>query len=210
MIADTAVIHEHVRLGENVIIGDYCIIGLPFSNRGDELTIIGNNAVIRSHTVIYAGNSIGCNFQTGHHVNIRELNQIGDNVSVGTSSVIEHHIKIEDEVRIHSQVFIPEYSMLLRSAWIGPNVVLTNALYPRSQKAKKFLKGPVIEEDAKIGGNSTILPGVIIGRNSLIGAGSVVTKDIPINTVAVGNPATVIKSINDLPYDFDGNTIRKP
>ena len=73
---------------------------------------IGEGSVIRSHTVIYAGNVIGRNFQTGNKVNIRESNRIGNNVSVGTLSVIEHHVEIGDGVRIHTQAFIPEYSVL--------------------------------------------------------------------------------------------------
>ena len=110
--------------------------------------------------------------------NIRELNQIGDNVSIGTLSVLEHHISIKDDVRIHSQVFIPEYTILEEYCWLGPNVVITNASYPNHPEAKNDLKGVLIKRNAKIGANTTILPGVIIGEGSLIGAGSVVTKDV--------------------------------
>lgn len=70
--------------------------------------------MIRSHTVIYAGNMIGNNSHTGHSVVIREENEIPDNVSIGTHSVIEHNVKIANEVRIHSQAFIPEYSVQRR------------------------------------------------------------------------------------------------
>ena len=102
--------------------------------------------MIRSHTVIYAGNVIGRNFQTGNKVNIRESNRIGNNVSVGTLSVIEHHVEIADNVRIHTQVFIPEFSVLEEGCWIGPNVVFTNAKYPLSPGVKDQLAGPVIRQ----------------------------------------------------------------
>ena len=117
---------------KNVYIGAFCIIGVPPLHKvdGELETIIGDNATIRSHSVIYAGNKIGDNFSTGHHVAIREMNTIGNNVSIGSLSCIEHHIKIEDGVRIHSQVFVPEYSVLKMNCWLGPNVVLTNAKYP--------------------------------------------------------------------------------
>jgi acetyltransferase-like isoleucine patch superfamily enzyme len=195
VISKTAVIYPNVEIGTNVTIEDFCIIGAPFKGQDSEATIIGDNSVIRSHTVIYAGNKIGCNFQTGNKANIREMNCIGDNVSIGTLSVIEHHIVIENNVRIHTQVFIPEYTTLKESCWIGPNVVITNAKFPRHPNVKKDLKGVYISAKAKVGANSTILPGVHIGENSLIGAGSVVTKDVKAGLVIAGNPAKMLYEI---------------
>jgi acetyltransferase-like isoleucine patch superfamily enzyme len=196
-------IHRNVLLGRGAVVEEFCILGVPprGSREGELETIIGESAHLRSHTVVYAGNRIGRNFQTGNKVNIRELNEIGDNVSIGTLSVIEHHVRIGDNVRIHSQVFVPEYSILEENAWLGPNVVLTNAKYPVSPGAKENLRGPVIMKGAKIGANTTILPGVVIGRNALVGAGAVVVKDVPDNGVVVGNPARLIKDISKLPYD---------
>ncbi len=194
------IIYPNVKLGENVVIEDFAIIGKPPKGvkEGEYETIIGDNSVIRSHTVIYAGNKIGDNFQTGHHVLIRECNNIGNKVSIGTGSCIEHHIKIEDDVRIHSQVFIPEFSILKRECWIGPNVVITNAKYPVSEDAKDNLVGATIEEKAIIGANSTLLPGVTIGKKALIGAGSVVVANTYDKKVVVGNPAKPIKNIDEI------------
>lgn len=195
-IAPTAIIHPNVTLGEDVVVEDFCIIGLPFKGMKNIQTIIGSGSIIRAGTYIYAGNQIGKNFQTGNKANIRELNQIGDDVSIGTLSVIEHHITIGNNVRIHSQVFVPEYSSLENDCWIGPNVVLTNARYPKHVSVKDELKGPLIKNNAKIGANTTILPGVKIGENSLIGAGCVVTKHVAPDTVVVGNPAKVLRKVD--------------
>jgi acetyltransferase-like isoleucine patch superfamily enzyme len=184
-------------------LGAFAIVGeSPQGKKDANLppTIIGDRANIRSHTVIYYGNKIGCNFQTGHGAMIRELNEIGDDVSVGTGSIVEHHVKIGNRVRLHSHVFIPEYSVLEDDCWIGPNVVLTNARYPKSPRVKDELFGPYIERGAKIGANCTILPGVRVGENALVGSGSVVTKDVPPDAVVVGNPAQVINHISNLPY----------
>jgi acetyltransferase-like isoleucine patch superfamily enzyme len=196
-------IFENVVLGKGTVVEDFCIVGTPprGSQEGDLLTTIGDGAVIRSHTVIYAGNVIGRNFQTGNKVNIRENNRIGDNVSVGTLSVIEHHVEIADNVRIHTQAFIPEFSVLEEGCWIGPNVVLTNAKYPLSPGVKDSLAGPIVRKGARIGANATLLPGVVIGENALVGAGAVVVSDVPPGAVVVGNPARVIRQIAELPYN---------
>ena len=204
MISKTAIIHPGVKLGKDCIVEDFVIIGAPpkGSVPGEIETVIGDNATIRSHTVIYAGNRVGNNFQTGNKANIRELNEIGDDVSIGTLSVIEHHVKIGNGVRIHSQAFIPEYCVLEEGCWIGPNVVMTNAKYPKSPNAKAELAGVHIMKNAIIGANSTLLPAVTIGEYALVGAGSVVTKDISLKEIVVGNPAKMIKNINSLPYDY--------
>lgn len=198
MIAKTAVVYPHVQLGKNVVIEDFCVIGAPLRDGSTPTTIIGDNAYLRSHTVIYSGNIIGSNFQTGNKANIRETNQIGNDVSIGTLSVIEHHVTIEDGVRIHTGVFIPEYSYLHKKSWVGPHVVFTNAKVPLSPDAKKNLKGPTLQEGAIIGANSTLSPGVEIQAGALVGAGSVVTKNIEKNSIAYGNPAQVHKKRSPL------------
>jgi acetyltransferase-like isoleucine patch superfamily enzyme len=197
-------LYDNVTLGDDSVLEDFCIVGTPPRGKknGELPTTIGDGAVIRSHTVIYAGNVIGKNFQTGNKVNIRESNRIGNNVSIGTLSVIEHHVEIADNVRIHTQVFIPEFSVLEEGCWIGPNVVFTNAKYPLAPGVKDQLAGPVIRKGAKIGANTTILPGVVIGENALVGAGSVVAKDVAPGAVVVGNPARAIRNISELPYSL--------
>lgn len=197
-------VYPNVQLCRGCRIGDYAVIGEPPRGKeaGELPTVIGEDSIIRSHTVIYAGNRIGARFQTGHGALIREENEIGDDVSIGSHSVIEHHVWIGNGVRVHSQVFVPEYTRLEDECWLGPNVVVTNALHPRCPKVKECLKGATVERGAKIGAGVVLLPDITIGEMALIGAGAVVVSDVPPGAVMVGNPARQVKHISELdcPY----------
>ena len=189
---------HRVMLGKNPAVGEYVVLGVSPAERKVGTLIIGDDAVIRSHTVIYAGCNIGNGFQTGHGVLIRENNTIGDNVSIGTHSVIEAENHIGNNVRIHSNCFVPEFVIIEDGTWIGPCVTVLNVPHPPCPRFEDCAKHVHIKQNAKIGGNVTIGPRLTIGRNSLIGMGSVVTTDIPDDVLAFGNPARVIKSISEL------------
>jgi len=202
-------IYDNISLGEGSEVDDYVILGRPAKgvNPGERMLIIGKNAIIRSHSVFYSGSRIGNNFQCGHGALIREDCLIGDDCSVGSGSVIEFKVSIGKGVRVHSQVFIPEFSILEDGCWIGPNVVLTNAKFPRATRTKELISGVRICSNSIIGANCTILPGVVIGAGSLVGAGSVVTKDVPPGYIVVGNPARVISQVSDLRYPDTGEVV---
>jgi acetyltransferase-like isoleucine patch superfamily enzyme len=202
------VVYEPIEVGKDLVIEDFVVLGKPpiRTKTSKMRLIIGDSSVIRSGTIIYTGNIIGNNFQTGDNARIREKNRIGNNVSIGAGSIIERDCVIMDNAKIHSGCFIPEYTIIKKNAWIGPGVIMTNVLHPPCPafkkhapiKGKKCCHGPTIEENAVIGAGAVILPAIVVGENSLVGAGSVITNDVPPNCLAFGNPARVIKKIEEI------------
>ncbi len=148
---------------------------------------LGRNATIRSGTILYCEVVAGDDFQTGHNVMIREKTRIGDRVAIGTNTICEGNCQIGSDVSVQSMAFIPTNTWIGDRVFIGPHVVLTNDRYPPTGIGG--LAGPVIEDGAAIGANTTVLPGVRIGAGALVAAGSVVTRDVPPGMLAVGNPA---------------------
>ena len=142
--------YQHTKLGKDPIIGEFVLLGVMPSGHlkhrsKDPLPelVMGDYAVIRSHSVIYAGNIIGDKFQTGHGVMVRERNRIGNDVSIGTHSIVERDNIIGDNVRIHSNCFIPEFIEIRDSAWVGPNVTILNVLHPPCPAFEQCAKGMI-------------------------------------------------------------------
>jgi UDP-2-acetamido-3-amino-2,3-dideoxy-glucuronate N-acetyltransferase len=133
---------------------------------------------------------IGKGSRVYDHVNLYGCT-IGKNTKIDAYVYIEEGVTIGDECKIRPFVFIPTGVTIEDGVFIGPNVTFTNDKYPRNNGDWSLLKTR-IKRFASIGAGCTINPGVTIGENALIGSGSVVTKDIPSNAVAVGNPAQVV------------------
>ncbi|SCJ41455.1 2%2C3%2C4%2C5-tetrahydropyridine-2%2C6-dicarboxy late N-acetyltransferase [uncultured Clostridium sp.] len=195
-----AIIKDNVHIKKGTYIGSSCILGEYlydfFKDKINKrhLTLIGENSIIRSRTIIYGDTIIGDNFQTGHGVTIREKNNIGNNVRIGTNSDIQHECTIGNYVSIHSSVFMGEETEIEDFVWIFPNVVITNDATPPSNTIT-----PVkIKKYASICARSTLLPGVVIGEKSLVCAGAVVSKDIEAGIAVAGVPAKKVKMTKDI------------
>jgi len=192
-------IHDNVTLGEGCVIHPPVILGFPPRGHepGELPLVIGPGAVIRPFTTIYAGSTIGAGFQTGQGASIREDNVIGDDCSVGTNAILEYGNRIGNHTRIHSGCFLEQVT-LGDHVFLGPCVVFTDDPHPACPRYRDCKGGAVVEDLVKIGANATILPGVRIGRNSLVGAGAVVASDVPPDAVVAGSPARVVKQIDQL------------
>jgi acetyltransferase-like isoleucine patch superfamily enzyme len=187
---------DHVTLGDGHTVDAGVILGYRTGRRIKDFALrIGPGACIRAGTVIYGGTVIGSGLQTGHAVVIREENTIGDNLNIWNNSTIDYGCTIGSNVKIHCNVYIAQFTVLEDEVFLAPGVILANDPHPLCGLC---MRGPTIKRSARIGVNVTILSHLTIGEGALIGAGSVVTHDIPPHTVAYGNPARPVKHVDDL------------
>jgi len=212
LIGDVIVLGP-TQIGEGTLIMHGSILGFPVRSKLQQLQdrvlnstslidlldsvsegcIIGNRCIIRTNCVLYENVTIGDNCELGHNVLIRENTTIGNNTRIGSGTVIEGQVKIGANVNIQSGVYIPRQVIIEDNVFIGPYVVITNDRYPPSSRIAQV----VIKRGAVIGARTVILPGVEIGENSVIGAGSVVTRDVPPGTVVCGVPARPVYSYEE-------------
>ncbi len=193
-------VYKNVEIGEGAVIEDGVILGVPAHGKkdGEVPLIIGKNAYIRAHTIIYAGVRIGNDFQTGPNVLIREENTLGNSVCVWANAVLNPENVIGENVRIHVGCFL-EKTTIGNDVFLGPRVTFSDDPHPvMPPDHKECWQGAVIEDGVIVGAGTTFLPHVTIGTAALIGAGSVVTKDIEAFMVAYGNPARVHKTIDEI------------
>lgn len=190
-----------IILGEDCHLDPHVYLGYR-TGRNIELspTRIGNYAHIRTGTVIYVSTVIGDHLETGHNVVIREENVIGDHFSIWNNSCVDYGCKIGNRVRIHNNVYVAQFTTIEDDVFLAPGVMTANDPHPICTKC---MQGPTLKKGCRIGVNVTILSHVTIGEGALIGAGSVVTKDIPPYTLAYGNPAKPRKHVDELTCPFD-------
>lgn len=144
--------------------------------------------------------TVGDGTQIWNEVQVRDGARIGSQCTLGKGVYIDVDVVIGDRVKLENRVSVFKGARISSGAFVGPHTCLLNDKRPRAITPAGALKGPedwvvsgvTVDEGASIGGGCTVLPGVSIGRYALVGAGSVVTRDVPAHGLAVGNPARLI------------------
>lgn len=207
-IGDNTVIYDNVIIGDNSIIANDCIIGEPNNDYyfneeyTNPSTNIGSGALIRSHTIIYAGTSFGENFSTGHRVTIRENSKFGRNCRLGTMTDIQGYVEFGDYCWLHSNVHIGQQSKIGNFVFIYPYVILTNDPTPPSN----ICTGGTIGDFSQIAVGTVLLPATKIGKHCLVGAQSLAGGTFDDFSLIIGNPAKRIKDIRELKSKSTGTS----
>lgn len=195
VIGHHTVILQGTKIEDNVTIGCNCVLGIkPGVNQrmrkisSPDVPLVIQAGTRIGHLVsIYSGTEIGKNVFIGDHASIRENVSIGEDSVIGRAAIVELNTMIGKSCTIQTQAYVTGDTILEDDVFIGPCVSMSNDKY---MGAKDYdLKGPHIKMGAKIGNNASLLPGISIGSNTIVGAGSVVTKHIEANIVVAGVPA---------------------
>ncbi len=223
VIASTAIIHEDVVIEDDVIIHDYvviypntvvkkgteiydhCVLGkLPTSpgitsralkTKYDTLEV-GEHCVLCPGVVLYAGTKIGNRNLLGDFCSIREECKVGNNCIISRNVSVNYNTEIGNDTKIMDNTHITGNMKIGNHVFISVLVATTNDnTMGRDEYDPGHVYGATIEDDVTIGAAANILPHVTVGRNAVVGAGAVVTKDVPANKVVMGVPAKVIKDV---------------
>jgi acetyltransferase-like isoleucine patch superfamily enzyme len=206
-IHETAIVYEGTVFGDGVKVLEHAVVGKqptlsPRSTAKREPlppTVIGAGTVISTGAILFAGTTIGERVILGDQSCVRERVVIGDDVVVGRGSLVENDTSIGAMTKIQADAYITAYSTLEEHVFIAPCVVTTNDNWMgRTEKRFGNIKGPTIRRGARVGGGAILCPGIEIGEDAFVGAGAVVTKDVPPRVVVVGSPARVLR---DVPED---------
>src|SRR6476469_1274821 len=192
------VLGEGVRVLENAVVGKQPSLGASSTAKRDPLppTTIGDGSVVSTGAIVFAGSTVGAGCIVGDQSCIRERVELADNCILGRGSLIENDTTVGKGTRIQAEAYITAYSTLEEDVFIAPCVVTTNDNFMgRTERRKELMKGPTIRRGARIGGGAIICPGLEIGEEAFVGAGAVVTKDVPPRKVVVGSPARVLRDV---------------
>ncbi len=160
------------------------------------MVFIGQHSIVTQDVVIGEGSKIW------HFCNLYGC-RIGKDTQIGSYTEIKKGAIIGNGCRFQSYVFVPEHTIIGDDVFVGPNVVFLNDMTPTATKAKDGnwkLEAAVVEDNVTLGGRVTINPGVRIGRDSFIGSGTLVIKDVPAGSVVLGHPGRIVGSVYESPY----------
>jgi acetyltransferase-like isoleucine patch superfamily enzyme len=194
------VLGEGVKVLENAVVGKQPSLSPRSTAKREPLapTEIGDGTIVSTGAIVFAGSKIGARVILGDQSCVRERVTVGDDVVLGRGSLIENDSTVGARTKIQAEAYVTAYSTLEDDVFIAPCVVTTNDNFMgRTEKRHGLIKGPTIRRGARVGGGAILLPGIEIGEEAFVGAGAVVTKDVPPRKLVIGSPARVLRDVAD-------------
>jgi acetyltransferase-like isoleucine patch superfamily enzyme len=194
------VLGEGVKVLEGAVVGKQPTLSPRSTAQREPLppAELGPGTIVSTGAIVFAGTRVGARVILGDQSCVRERVTIGDDVVVGRGSLIENDTTVGALTKIQADAYITAYSTLEESVFIAPCVVTTNDNYMgRTEQRHELVRGPTIRRGARVGGGAILCPGIEVGAEAFVGAGAVVTKDVPARAVVVGNPARVLREVPD-------------
>lgn len=203
-IGYNVVIHEGTVIGDNVRIDDNTVIGKQpmrskrsiFKSEPVPPATIGSDCLIGAQVVIYAGSQISSNVLIADTAAVRENVTIGEYTIIGRGATVENFCNVGKKCKLETGCYITAYSEIGDYCFIAPKVTTTNDNYlGRTKERFKHFKGVTVRTGGRIGGGAVILPGIEIGEDAVVAAGSVVTRNVPAKQIVVGTPANYFRDV---------------
>jgi acetyltransferase-like isoleucine patch superfamily enzyme len=204
LIAETAVVYPGTVVPDDCTILDYAVVGKQptlsarSTARQEELPPLelGPGTIVSTGAIVFAGTRVGARVIVGDQACVRERCVIGDDVVVGRGSLVENDTTVGARTKIQAMAYVTAYATLEEDVFIAPCVQTSNDNFMgRTERRHELRKGPTIRRGARVGVGAVICPGVEIGEEAFVGAGTVVVEDVPPRVLVVGNPARVLRDV---------------
>jgi UDP-2-acetamido-3-amino-2,3-dideoxy-glucuronate N-acetyltransferase len=206
IVGHNVVLHDDCQIGSKVRIDDGSVIGKePLHARLSAVTrmlslpptVVGDACLIGTHAVVYRGATIGDGVLIADLATVREQSSIGELSIIGRGVAVENQVSIGRRCKIETGAYITAMSRIGDLCFIAPEVTFTNDNYVgRSEERFKHFAGVTMERGARVGANATVLPGIVIGEDALVAAGSIVTRNVAAGMVAMGVPARAVRPVS--------------
>ncbi len=204
-IGANVVIHAGTAIGSGVRIQDGAVLGKPVSlgvrssaaREDPPPLVIGDGATVCSGAVLVAGAAVGPGVLIGDQVYVRERSAVGEGSTVGRGSAIENDVAIGARVRIQTGCYVTAFSEVEDDVFLAPCVTTANDMTAGRRAAGEPLRGPRLRRACRVGAGAVLLPGIEVGEEAFVGAGSVVTRDVAARSVTFGSPARHVREVAD-------------
>ncbi|MCW2966243.1 MAG: N-acetyltransferase, partial [Solirubrobacteraceae bacterium] len=199
------VVHEGVQIGDGVLVQDHVVLGKPPSlaptsaaagQPAGEL-VIEAGARVCAGAIVFAGAHVGEGAIVGDQSYVRERSRLGPQTVIGRGTAIDNDVTVGARVRIQTMVYITAFSVIEDDVFVGPCAMTTNDDTMMRHDRSYALRGATLRRACRVGGGAVLLPGIEVGEEAFVAAGTVVTNDVPARGLVMGVPGRVVREVPD-------------